>query len=110
METAQAMLDSGRYIYTVFMCHLSIEKMLKGIYSEKVRELPAKTHNLLFLIEKSGIKIPNQMEEFIFLLNRLSVPTRYPEDLRKMQSEYNREKASTCLSKSREVLNWLKQQ
>lgn len=24
IETAQAMLDSGRYIYTVFMCHLSI--------------------------------------------------------------------------------------
>jgi len=31
-QTASAMFDSGRYIYTVFMCHLSVEKILKGIY------------------------------------------------------------------------------
>lgn len=30
-KTAVAMCESKRYIYTVFMCHLSIEKALKGI-------------------------------------------------------------------------------
>jgi HEPN domain-containing protein len=29
LETAGNMLDSGRYIYTVFMCHLAIEKLTK---------------------------------------------------------------------------------
>lgn len=82
--------------------------MLKGTYSEKLEELPPKTHNLLFLIEKAGIELPDEMQEFVFLLNRLSVPTRYPEDLRKLQSEYDRNKASQCLSRSQEVLNWLK--
>lgn len=32
METAEAMFESGRYIYAVFMCHLSLEKALKGLY------------------------------------------------------------------------------
>ena len=31
LRTADAMLSTGRYIYTVFMCHLSIEKALKGL-------------------------------------------------------------------------------
>ena len=28
-KTAEVMLKGGRYIYCVFMCHLSLEKMLK---------------------------------------------------------------------------------
>lgn len=37
METAQAMFDSGRYIYAMFMIHLSIEKALKGIYAQSFK-------------------------------------------------------------------------
>ena len=32
MDTAADLFRAGRYIYTVFMCHLSIEKTLKGLY------------------------------------------------------------------------------
>ena len=31
-DTAMFMHESGRYFYAVFMCHLSIEKALKGLY------------------------------------------------------------------------------
>ena len=35
LETAQYMLAGGRYIYAVFMCHLSAEKALKGLLNAK---------------------------------------------------------------------------
>ena len=53
MDTADAMFRSGRYFYAVFMCHLSIEKSLKGLYSKELAEVPPKTHNLLYLLKKS---------------------------------------------------------
>lgn len=31
LETAEAMLKSKRYLYVGFMCHQSIEKILKAI-------------------------------------------------------------------------------
>jgi HEPN domain-containing protein len=31
LKTADFMLNSGRYIYVIFMCHLSLEKILKAI-------------------------------------------------------------------------------
>jgi HEPN domain-containing protein len=31
ITTAEAMYESGRYFYAVFMCHLSLEKCLKGM-------------------------------------------------------------------------------
>jgi HEPN domain-containing protein len=48
IETAKAMFKTGRYIYTVFMCHLSVEKALKGLYVIRFKKDPAKlAYNLL---------------------------------------------------------------
>ena len=42
-ETAEAMFKTGRYIYAIFMCHLAIEKTLKGLYMKKLWWRAAKT-------------------------------------------------------------------
>ena len=37
LDTAEAMFKTGRYIYCVFMCHLSIEKALKACYVKNLK-------------------------------------------------------------------------
>lgn len=32
LDTAGVMVDTGRYLYSVFMCQQAIEKIVKGIY------------------------------------------------------------------------------
>ena len=108
METAEYMFDGGRYFYTVFMCHLSIEKALKGLYQERLKEIPPKVHNLIYLIEKINLKLPNILYNVVYTLNRISVPTRYPEDLHRILNDYNMGKTKELLSQSIEVLQWLK--
>lgn len=110
MKTAKIMFDNKRYIYAVFMCHLSIEKALKGFSQERFKEIPPKIHNLIFLIEKVGLKLPVDLYDLVFNLNRVSIPTRYPDDLKKMQKDYNRKKTGEILEKSKEVMKWLKAQ
>ena len=36
LETAVDMFKSSRYVYCIFMCHLSLEKALKGHYVKQV--------------------------------------------------------------------------
>ncbi|WP_281276819.1 HEPN domain-containing protein [Desulfoglaeba alkanexedens] len=79
---------AGRYFYAVFMCHLSIEKALKGLYYKVLDEVPPKTHNLLYLLNKIGKKPEPKLEKFIIKLNTASVATRYPDDLAKIQGAY----------------------
>ncbi len=110
METARAMFAGRRYIYTVFMCHLSIEKALKGLYQTQTGEMPPKTHNLVFLVEKIGLKLSEDMYDRIFKLSRISIQTRYPEDLEKMQEEYNRNVTGKTLQESEDALLWIKKQ
>ena len=81
LETAEYMFDGGRYFYSVFMCHLSIEKALKGLYQDRVKEPSPKVHNLVYLLNKIAIKPPEVQAKFLIKLNEASVPTRYPETL-----------------------------
>lgn len=108
METAEIMFDNKRYFYAVFMCHLSIEKALKGLYTQKLNKTPPKTHNLIFLVEKIKLELSEDLYDFIFTLNGVSVPTRYPDELQKLQKDYNTAKTRVLLEKSKEALKWLK--
>ncbi len=40
LDTAKAMLDTGRYLYVAYMCQQTIEKMLKANRAERKRKLP----------------------------------------------------------------------
>jgi len=107
MDTADYMFKGGRYMYTVFMCHLSIEKALKGLYAEKLRKEAPKTHNLLYLIERTKLELPKDLYDFVSTLNRVSVPTRYPDNLRRMLKDYDKKRTKEVLDQSKRVLQWL---
>ncbi|MEW6201887.1 MAG: HEPN domain-containing protein [bacterium] len=108
-SVADALFKTGKYIYTVFICHLSIEKALKGLYTQILNETPTKTHSLIYLTKKAGILLPENLKEFITELNRVSIPTRYPEELKILLKEYDKQKAGNILKRTDEVLKWIKE-
>ena len=108
-QTAVHMLQTGRYIYVIFMCHLAIEKLLKGIVQEDTGKLPHKTHDLIYLLQVTSIKLPDHLLEFVGKINNASIVTRYPEDLSKIISAYPERVAKDYLNNTYEVIRWLKQ-
>jgi len=110
MDTAVYMHEGGRHIYAVFMCHLAVEKALKGLYYEKRRDIPPKSHTLIYLLNEIGIKPPTEPGKFIVKLNEASVPTRYPENLIKLQKVYNKIVVKDILSSGKELITWIKRQ
>lgn len=108
MGTADYMFNGERYFYAVFMCHLSIEKALKGLYQKRLNELPPKVHNLIYLLNKIEIKPPEHIGRFLVKLNEASIITRYPDEIDKMQRDFTNPAVKDILSKSREALEWIK--
>ena len=82
------MLNTKRFLYVVFMCNLALEKMLKAHVTETTQSIPVKTHDLIYLIKKSQLELPQEYLEFIGKINSASIPTRYPEDLKRALKEY----------------------
>lgn len=108
IKTAAAMFAAKKYIYTVFMCHLSMEKALKGLYAKKLELFPPKSHDLIYLISKLEIKPEENIGDFIDELNDQGVLTRYPNELSSLIKAYNKEKANRILLNTKEVLKWIK--
>lgn len=109
LETARHMLTTGRYLYVIFMCHLAVEKMLKAHVTEVTQSVPTKTHDLIYLVKKSGLALPQFYLEFIGKINNASIPTRYPEDLQRMLEQYPDSIARDYMKMTQEVVGWLRQ-
>jgi len=110
LETALDMFKSGRNVYCIFMCHLSLEKALKGVLLKKTGEYPTKSHSLMYFVERLDLKMSESYYEFLFMLNKISVPTRYPDDLRKLSLSYSKERTESLLNQTKEVQLWIKKQ
>lgn len=107
-ETARAMFKTGRYIYSVFMCHLAVEKILKGLCVKTLENDPPKTHDLIYLAKIIGIYLPEKLKLFIDDLNDLSVPTRYPDELKELLKQYKKDKTKEMIEQTKEVLKWVR--
>ncbi|MEW5758135.1 MAG: HEPN domain-containing protein [Candidatus Omnitrophota bacterium] len=110
IKTALVMFNGKRYIYVIFMCHLSTEKLLKAIVAKVIKKVPPKTHDLLYLIKLANIEIPMGHQKIIAHLNQTSIPTRYPEDISKIAKQYTKETAQRYLNDTQNLLKWLKSQ
>jgi HEPN domain-containing protein len=109
-DTAQFMCMGGRYFYAVFMCHLAVEKALKGMYQRKLQETPPKTHNLIYLLDRIGLRPDQDKGSVIARLNEASIVTRYPDDIDRLQSNYTQEITTQILVQTKEILEWIRAQ
>lgn len=110
LETARHMLKTGRNLYVIFLCHLALEKMLKALVTEITQTVPFKTHDLILLVKKSGMELPQDYLEFIGKVNSASIPTRYPEDLERALKVYPKSVTRDYLKQTTEIVQWLKKQ
>jgi HEPN domain-containing protein len=108
IKPGEHMLKAGRYIYVLFMCHLSVEKLLKALYEAVLAKVPPKTHNLIYLSNAVNLEIPEDHLKVLESLNDLSIPTRYPEDIDGLIKAFKRKRAEEYFKKTRGLLRWLK--
>jgi len=110
METAEFMFTGKRYFYAVFMCHQAIEKALKGLFQKTAQAMPPKTHNLILLLNKIGVRPDEKCGKFIARLNEANIATRYPEDIELLQRHYTGAVTEQMLTEAGEVLEWIRKQ
>lgn len=117
MDTADAMFQSGRYLYVVFMCQQSIEKLSKGLFVfYKGSEAP-RTHNINFVLQplfeegeplhSNALSFSDKYEPFFAELLAYYISERYPSYREKLSKAVSREKAKEVLAQSKEAFAWL---
>lgn len=112
LETADAMLQTKRYLYVGFMCHQSIEKLIKAVLSQNSGEIPPKVHNLIRLAESAKLleQMNAEQKKTIFLLNPLNIESRYPSYKDTLLKQLTAEKCSEIIKQTKELAQWIKTQ
>lgn len=107
-DVAKDMLKSKRYVYTVFMCHLSAEKLLKAAVVEFTEhDPPPRIHILKRLAEIAGLSLTDAQLAFLVELTDQQQRARYPEDIRALGRLYTPTYARRLLKLTEEFRQWL---
>jgi len=108
LQTADAMLNTARYIYAVFMCQQAIEKAMKAFIVNAGKEvLPI--HNLRRLAENSGLISQLNEEQLIKLdfLSQYYINARYKEDIAELSRGITKEFAADIIIFTKELITWI---
>lgn len=108
LETASSLFRTGKYDYCLFLCHLSLEKLLKALVTAEIKEHPPFTHNLLYLAGKAGLHLSKTQVETLDEINKFNMEARYPEDLKAFYKKVNKGYAKKYLDITKELWAWLR--
>jgi len=104
------MQQSGRYLYVGFMCHQTVEKILKAYFNSVNPEPAPCTHSLSYLAKKAGIyeSFSDDFKDFIDLLEPLNIESRYPSHKEKLLQGLTKEKCEEILNSTNQLQSWIK--
>lgn len=110
LDTAKAMYNTKRWLYVGFMCHQSLEKMLKGYWCEKRDDDPPYKHNLLHLAELSGIatEMTKEQRHFLNVMMPMNIEARYADYKDALFQTLTPEFCKTILDDTENLVVWIK--
>ena len=111
LDTADAMLTSGRWLYVVFMCQQAAEKLEKGLYVLYIDDNVPRTHNIRAVFGKYRCMLSCDIsDEFYNLFEELTahyLNGRYTEYKDMLNTRVNERIASEFITRTKEVFAWL---
>lgn len=108
LDTAGFMLKTKRFPYCLFMCHLSVEKLLKALIVKFIKEHAPYSHNLVDLAKKTSLEFSEKDKMLLADLTEFNLETRYPEWQKNFYSKCTKEYTKEYFQKTKKLQKWLK--
>ncbi len=111
-DTMLYMKAGKKNTWCLFMGHLVIEKLLKGLYAKNNVDDPIapKIHNLILLSQKANLEVTTEIREKIQIINTFNISARYDDYKRTFDEKCTDDYTSEQVKNIEEVRKWLKEQ
>lgn len=109
-ETMKIMFENKRNTWCLFLGHLVIEKLLKGLYAKNSQQDPyaVKTHNLLTLAEKCNLELTDEQLERLQIITQFNISARYDDYKESFYQKCTDSYTAHQVKNIEEVYTWLK--
>ncbi|TAG17893.1 MAG: HEPN domain-containing protein [Cytophagia bacterium] len=111
LESMDVLFEGKKYVQALFFAHLSLEKILKAHWVVcNANNMPPKTHNLIYLYEKTNLKLSEEDTDFLQSMNVFQIEGRYPDYLAQLNKTVNKEQTETIIVQVKQLFVCLQEQ
>ena len=109
LDTAEAMHQTGRWLYVAFMCHQVIEKTLKAYWCATQPTDPPYTHSHQRLAAGSGIYdlMSDDQRDFLDTITNYNIEARYPEDKEELARTLTPQACRQIIDETKQMQQWI---
>lgn len=110
-KAAKFLFKKRLYPQCLFFCHLSLEKILKALVTQKTKEPSPFVHDLRRLAQIAGLDLSEDKLKILDKLFSFNIAGRYPEEKLEFYKKYNNKKnAEVYLKLTDSLLIWLRKE
>lgn len=108
-QTMLYLFDSKSYGWSMFLGHISIEKLLKAYYVGTNKKHAPFTHNLYRLAELSELELTDEYADWLDKITTFNLNARYDDYKREFYSLCTVDFAKDWIEKIKTIRVWIKQ-
>jgi HEPN domain-containing protein len=109
-QTMLHLYEAGDFMWSLFIGHLVIEKLLKAYYISRQDESYPLVHNLLRIAEKSGMELTEEQQIFFSTVTGFNINARYDDYKQSFYGKCTKEFTSEWIRRIKENREWIRQQ
>ncbi len=108
-NTMISLYDSKTYHWSLFMGHISTEKLLKAYFVKTKKKHAPPIHNLYRIAELSGLEITDLHADWLDTITSFNLNARYDDFKRDFYKQCTQDFAKIWIERINELRKWINQ-
>ncbi|MBQ1408784.1 MAG: HEPN domain-containing protein [Bacteroidales bacterium] len=111
LDLGEFLFKSRRWLYSAFMCHQVVEKMLKAYWTATRDDVPPYIHEHKRLAELCGLygQMDASQRTFLNEIRLMNIEARYPDYKRTVANSLNEERTRHIVEQTKQMQQWILQ-
>lgn len=108
-EVMNSLFEKKHYVWTLFLGHLVLEKLLKALYVKQVGVAVPYTHDLTKIADLTNLNLTEEQKDFLDEVTTFNIKARYPDYKNRFSKKATKRFAEKYLNKIKEFRLWLRE-
>ena len=102
-ETMLYLFKGKRYLYSLFLGHIILEKILKALVTQETKKQAEYTHDLARLRKAAKIDLSQDQVNLLYEVNEFNIRSRYPDVKLRFHKRCDKEYTENYLKKIKKL-------
>ncbi len=108
-DTMNSLFKSKTYHWSLFLGHISTEKLLKAYFVQTKKKHSPPIHNLIRIAEKSNLELTEEYEDWLDAISLFNINARYDDFKREFYKQCTEEFTKMWIERIKEIREWIKE-